>query len=38
MGHLHDGTLLAINKRENFALCDNVDGPGEYNTKWNKTE
>ena len=29
MGHLHNGISLAV-KKENFTLCDNMDGPGEH--------
>ena len=35
MGHLHNGISLAV-KKENFTLCDNMDGPGEHYAKWNK--
>ena len=26
MGHLHNGILLSHKKKENFALCDSMDG------------
>ena len=29
LGHLHNGILLS-HKKENFTLCDSMDGPGEY--------
>ena len=34
MGHLHNGILLSCKKKENFTLCDSVDGPGECYVKW----
>ena len=37
MGDLHNGILLGHKKRkENFTLCDSMDGPGEHYAKWNK--
>ena len=36
MGHLHNGMLLGCKKRENFTLCDSMNGPGEHYAKWNK--
>ena len=35
MGHLHNGMLLS-HKKENFTLCDSMDGPREHYCKWNK--
>ena len=35
MGHLHNGLLLS-RKKENFILCDSMDGPGECYAEWNK--
>jgi len=28
----------AKKKEGNLAICDNMDGPGGYYTKWNKSE
>ena len=32
MGHLHNAILLGC-KKENFTLCNSIDGPGEYYAK-----
>ena len=37
VGYLHNGILLDCKKQENFTLCNNMDGPGEHNAKWNKS-
>ena len=37
MAHLYNGILLSCKKnKENFTLCDSMDGPGEHFVKWNK--
>ena len=36
MGHLHNGILLVCENKENFTLCNSMDGPGEHYAKWNK--
>ena len=36
MGYLHNGILLDCKKQENFTLCNNMDGPGDYYAKRNK--
>ena len=35
MGHVHNEILLGC-KKQNFTLCDSMDGPGEHYAKWNK--
>ena len=35
VGHLHNGIPL-VHKKENFSLCDSMDGPAEHYAKWNK--
>ena len=35
MRHLHNGILLG-SKKENFTVCNSMDGPGEHYAKWNK--
>ena len=32
----NNGIPLSHKKEENFTLCDSIDGPEEYHTKWNK--
>ena len=34
IGHLHNGILLSC-KKDNFTLCNSMDGPGEHYAKWN---
>ena len=40
MGHLNNGIILGCKKkkreRENFTLCNSIDGLGEHYAKWNK--
>ena len=36
--YLHNGILLSHKKEWNFIICKNMDGPGEYDAKWNKSE
>ena len=42
IGHLYNGILLCCKKkkkereRENFTLCNSVDGPAEHYAHWNK--
>ena len=33
MGHLHNGILLVCENKENFTLCNSMDGPGEHYAK-----
>ena len=33
-----NGLLLSHEKEWNLAICDNMDGPGEYHAKWNKSD
>lgn len=32
-----NGILFSHEKEWNYAICNNVDGAYEYNTKWNKS-
>ena len=34
--HTHRGILLSHKKEWNNAICNNMDGPRDYHTKWNK--
>ena len=36
--HTHNGILLSHKKEWNLANCNNMDGPGGYYTKWNKSD
>ena len=38
IGHVHNGNngILLGCKKENFTICDSMDGPGEYYAKWYK--
>ena len=44
MVHGYNGMLLSHEKDDtkkgdaNTAVCSNVDGPGDYQTKWNKLD
>ena len=36
--HIHNGMLLSYKKEWNNAICNNMDGPRDYHTKWSKSE
>ena len=36
--HIYNGILLTHQKEWNNAICSNMDGPGDYHTKWNKSD
>ena len=38
MVYTHNGMLLSLQKEENSATCDNVDGPWRQYPKWNKPD
>ena len=38
MVHIYNGPLLSHKKEENNAICSNIGGPGEYHTKWSKSD
>ena len=38
MVHIYNGILLSHKKEWNNAICSNMDGPGDYHTKWSKSE
>ena len=38
MVHIYNGILLSNKKEWNNAICSNMDGPGDYHTKWSKSE
>ena len=38
MVHICNGILLSHKKVWNNAICSNIDGPGDYYTKWSKLE
>ena len=38
MAHIYNGILLSHEKEWNNAICHNFDGPGDYHTKWNKSD
>ena len=37
MVHIYNGILLS-HKKWNNVICSNMDGPGDYHTKWNKSQ
>ena len=37
MVHIHNGILLS-HKKWNNAICNNLNGPRDYHTKWNKSD
>ena len=38
MVHTENGILLSQEKEWNNAICNNMDGPRDYHTKWSKSE
>ena len=38
MVHIYNGILLSHKKEWNNAICSNMDGPGDYHTKWSKSD
>jgi len=36
--HIYNGMLLSHQKEWNLTICDHMDGPREYYTKWNKSD
>ena len=38
MIHIYEGALLSHKKEWNNAISDNMDGPREKHTKWNKSD
>ena len=36
--HTHSETHLSHKKEWSFAICSNMDGPGEYYDQWNKSD
>ena len=34
--YIHNGILLSHKKEGNNFICSNMDGPGEYHSKWSK--
>ena len=36
MVHIYNGILLSHKKEWNNAIYSNIDGPGDYHTKWSK--
>ena len=36
--HIYNGILLSHKKEWNNAICSNMDGPGDYHTKWSKSD
>ena len=35
--HIYNGILLSYEKEQNNAICSNIDGPRDYQTKWSKS-
>jgi len=35
-GNIYNGVLLSHEKEWNNAICSNMDGPGDYHTKWSR--
>ena len=38
VAYLYNGILLSHKKEQNNAICSNIGGPGDYQTKWSKPE
>ena len=38
MVHIYNEILLSHIKEWNNAICSNMDGPRDYNTKWSKPD
>ena len=36
--YLYNGTLHSHKKEWNHAICNNMDGPRDYHTKWSKPQ
>ena len=36
--HIYNGILLSHYKERDKAICSNMDGPGDYHTKWSKSD
>ena len=36
--HIYNGLLLKYYKEWNNATCSNTDGPGDYHSKWSKSD
>ena len=36
--HMYNGILLSHKKAWNNAICNNMDGPRNYHTKWSKSD
>ena len=36
--HIYNRLLPSHKKEWNNAICSNIDGPGDYHTKWSKPE
>ena len=38
MAHIYNGILLSHKKELNNAICSNMNGPRDYQTKWSKPQ
>ena len=38
MVHIHNRLLHSHEKEWNGAICSNIEGPGDYQTKWSKSD
>ena len=38
MVHIYNGILLSHEEEWNNTICSNMDGPGDYHTKWSKSD
>ena len=36
--HIYNGMLLSCKKEWNNAISSNMDGPGDYDTNWSKSD
>ena len=36
--HIYNGLLVSHKEEQNNAICTNMDGPGDYHTKWSNIE
>ena len=36
--YIYTGILISLEKEQNNAICNNIDGPRDYHTKWSLKE
>ena len=38
VAHIYNGILLSHNKKRNWVICSEMDGPRDCHTEWSKSE